>query len=67
MSPSIWQLLIVAAIVFLLFGSKRLPTMMEDVAKAMKSFKKGMADEQDSPPRPKTISARDASEDEKKV
>lgn len=57
MGPSIWHLLIVALVVFLLFGSKRLPTVMEDLARAAKSFKKGMADD-DTPPPPKEIAKR---------
>lgn len=48
MSPSLWQILIVVLIVFLLFGSKRLPTMMEDLAKAARSFKRGMAEGDDA-------------------
>ena len=42
MSPSLWQILIVVALVFLLFGAGRLPRVMEDIAKGIKSFKKGM-------------------------
>ena len=35
MSPSIWQILIVVALVFLLFGAGRLPRVMEDIAKGI--------------------------------
>lgn len=45
MSLGIWQILIVAVLVFLLFGAGRLPRVMEDIAKGIKSFKKGMTDE----------------------
>ncbi len=48
MSPSIWHILIVVLVVFLLFGSNRLPTVMEDLAKAVKSFKKGIAEEENT-------------------
>lgn len=66
MSPSIWQLLIVVLVVFLLFGSKRLPTVMEDLAKAAKSFKKGMAEEENtSSPAPREIAKRPPEEEEK--
>ncbi len=64
MGPSIWHLLIVALVVFLLFGSKRLPTVMEDLAKAAKSFKQGMADD-DAPSPPREISKRPPGGDEK--
>jgi sec-independent protein translocase protein TatA len=42
MSIGIWQILIVVALVFLLFGAGRLPRVMEDIAKGIKSFKKGL-------------------------
>ena len=44
---SIWHILIFAIIVLLLFGGNRFSAMMGDVAKGLKSFKKGMADEDD--------------------
>ena len=45
MAPSIWQILIVVVLIMLLFGAGRLPRIMEDLAKGIKSFKKGMKDE----------------------
>lgn len=47
MAPSIWQILIVVLIVLLLFGAGKLPRIMEDTAKGIKSFKKGLKDEED--------------------
>ena len=44
---SIWHILIVAIFVLLLFGGSRFSSMMGDVAKGLKSFKQGMADEDD--------------------
>jgi sec-independent protein translocase protein TatA len=44
---SIWHILIFAIIILLLFGGNRFSTMMGDVAKGLKSFKQGMADEDD--------------------
>lgn len=44
---SIWHILIFAIIILLLFGGSRFSTMMGDVAKGLKSFKQGMADEDD--------------------
>lgn len=46
MSIGIWQVLIVAVLVFLLFGAGRLPRVMEDIAKGIKGFKKGLNDEE---------------------
>ena len=48
---SIWHWLIVGLIVMLLFGKGRFSDMMGDVAKGIKSFKKGMAEEEE-PVRP---------------
>ena len=42
---SIWHILILAVLVLLLFGGNRFSNMMGDLAKGMKQFKQGMADE----------------------
>lgn len=47
---SIWQLLIVLAIVLLLFGTKRLRNLGGDLGSAFKGFKKAMGDEGKSEP-----------------
>ena len=44
---SIWHILIIAIVLLLLFGGNRFSSMMGDVAKGLKSFKQGMADEED--------------------
>jgi sec-independent protein translocase protein TatA len=44
---SIWHILILAIILLLLFGGNRFSSMMGDVAKGIKSFKQGMADDED--------------------
>ena len=44
---SIWHILIFAIILLLLFGGNRFSAMMGDVAKGLKSFKAGMADEEE--------------------
>ncbi len=43
---SFWHILIVAAVVILLFGRGKISELMGDVAKGIKSFKKGMADDE---------------------
>lgn len=42
---SVWQLLIVLAIVLVLFGTKRLKNIGSDLGGAFKGFKKAMSDE----------------------
>lgn len=48
---SIWHWIVVGVIVMLLFGRGKVSELMGDVAKGIKSFKKGMA-EDDTPPPP---------------
>ena len=43
---SIWHWIIVLVIVLLLFGKGKIPTLMGDMAKGIKSFKRGMNDEE---------------------
>ena len=45
---SLWHWLIVGLVVLLLFGKGRFSDMMGDVAKGLKSFKKGMSEEDDA-------------------
>lgn len=44
-SFSIWHWLIVLVVVLLLFGRGKIPELMGDVAKGIKSFKKGMSED----------------------
>lgn len=43
---SFWHILIVAAVVILLFGRGKISELMGDVAKGIKSFKKGMTEDE---------------------
>ncbi len=45
MGISFWQIAIVVVLVVLLFGRGKISSLMGDVAKGIKSFKKGMSDE----------------------
>lgn len=47
---SIWQLLIILAIVVLIFGTKRLKNIGGDVGGAIKNFKQAMNDEEKKTP-----------------
>lgn len=49
---SLWHILIFAVIVLLLFGGNRFSNMMGDVAKGLKSFKQGLADDEEKKPQP---------------
>ncbi|MEX6507739.1 twin-arginine translocase TatA/TatE family subunit [Jiella sp. M17.18] len=53
-SFSIWHWLIVLAVLLLLFGRGKIPDLMGDVAKGIKNFKKGMADDE-----PETTTVRE--------
>jgi len=43
---SVWQLLIILAIVIMLFGTKRLGSLGGDLGSAIKGFKKSMSDDE---------------------
>ena len=45
MSVGFWQIVIIGALVVLLFGRGKVSELMGDVAKGIKSFKKGLADD----------------------
>jgi sec-independent protein translocase protein TatA len=44
MAPSIWQLLIILLVVVLLFGTKKLRNIGQDLGGAIKGFKDGIKD-----------------------
>ena len=48
MGISFWQIAIVVVLVVLLFGRGKISSLMGDVAKGIKSFKKGMSDDASS-------------------
>jgi|TARA_B110000444_G_scaffold256564_1_gene293154 sec-independent protein translocase protein TatA len=48
MSIGFWQIAVVVILVVLLFGRGKISGIMGDVAKGIKSFKKGMSDAPDS-------------------
>ncbi|MFA7638316.1 MAG: twin-arginine translocase TatA/TatE family subunit [Parvibaculum sp.] len=55
---STWNVLLIIALVVLLFGRGKISDMMGDVAKGIRSFKKGLADEDEAvKSEPKTIDA----------
>jgi sec-independent protein translocase protein TatA len=51
-ATSPWHLIILLVIVLLLFGTGKISSLMGDVAKGIKSFKKGMAEDDDPAKKP---------------
>ena len=60
MSIGFWQIAIVVVLVVLLFGRGKISSLMGDVAKGIKSFKKGMSDNTDQT---SSISSSEESQD----
>ncbi|MCC4247102.1 twin-arginine translocase TatA/TatE family subunit [Stappia indica] len=48
MNIGIWQILIIGVIVVLLFGRGKISELMGDVAKGIKSFKKGLNEDDET-------------------
>jgi sec-independent protein translocase protein TatA len=48
MSIGFWQIAIVVVLVVLLFGRGKISDLMGDIAKGIKSFKKGLSDAPDN-------------------
>ncbi len=46
MSIGIWQIVLILVIILILFGAGKIPRVMGDVAKGIKSFKAGMKEEE---------------------
>jgi len=63
MSIGIWQIAIVVILLVLLFGRGKISGLMGDVAKGIKSFKKGMATDITDDNEPKNVS--DSNQDTK--
>ena len=56
MFPSFWQIAVVVVLIVLLFGRGKISALMGDVAKGIKSFKKGMSTDSPQDDQPKNIS-----------
>ena len=52
---SLWHILIFAIIVLLLFGGNRFSNMMKDVAKGLRGFKEGLAEDDKLAEQPRQI------------
>jgi len=65
MSIGFWQIAIVVILVVLLFGRGKISSLMGDVAKGIKSFKKGMSSDVDDDTDPKNISENNQDSNDK--
>ena len=45
MAPGAMQIIVIILLVMVLFGAGRIPTIMENLAKGVNSFKKGLKDD----------------------
>ena len=57
---SIWHWLVVGLVVILLFGKGRISDVMGDLAKGIKSFKKGLSEDEAQPAPKQLASAADS-------
>jgi len=64
MSIGFWQIAIVVVLVVLLFGRGKISSLMGDVAKGIKSFKKGMSDNSDQTSSLSSTSEKTSNEDQ---
>ena len=64
MSIGFWQIAIVVVLVVLLFGRGKISSLMGDVAKGIKSFKKGMSDNPEQSSSATTSSSEDKSSED---
>jgi sec-independent protein translocase protein TatA len=53
-----WQILIVLLLIVLVFGASRVPSIAENLAKGIQSFKKGLKDDDE----PKSVADQSKSE-----
>ena len=60
MAPSWFQILIVVVLLVLLFGRGKISELMGDLAQGIKSFKKGVSEDDEAPAEPKAIAHKRA-------
>ncbi len=65
MFPSVWQIAVVVVLVVLLFGRGKISSLMGDVAKGIKSFKKGMSSDENSKVDPPENKDKDSNSENK--
>ncbi|MBB1094302.1 twin-arginine translocase TatA/TatE family subunit [Rhodopseudomonas palustris] len=58
-SLSIWHWIVVIAVVLLLFGRGKISDLMGDIAQGIKSFKKGLQDDEKTAEKPDPVKSID--------
>ena len=66
MGISIWQIVLVLVIILILFGAGKIPRVMGDVAKGIKSFKAGMKEGEEAEEIDDSTTAQDKKKKPKK-
>lgn len=49
--PSVWSLALIAVVVLLIFGGKKIPELMKGLGSGIKEFKKGVGEDDDDTPK----------------
>ncbi len=49
--PSVWSLALIAVVVLLIFGGKKIPELMKGLGSGIKEFKKGVGEDEDDTPK----------------
>ena len=62
MRPGIWQIVLVIVLLFILFGSNKIPDMMKNLAGGINVFKKELKDDkkQEAAPQKKVVAKKPA-------
>ena len=65
MSLGIWQIALILVLVLILFGAGKLPRVMGDIGKGVRSLKDGLKDEKESAVEMKDVTPEAAAEEKK--
>ncbi len=57
--PGHWEIIVIAVVILLLFGGRKIPEMMRGLGSGVKEFKKGIKDDEDSSKLPDDDSKKD--------
>jgi len=56
--PSVWSMALIAVVVLLIFGGKKIPELMRGLGSGIKEFKEGMNDGEEPDEKPKEINEK---------
>lgn len=66
MSLGIWQIALILVLVLILFGAGKLPRVMGDIGKGVRSLKDGLKEEKDTTVEMKDVTPESKPEEDKK-